>query len=338
MNISPLPLHPDTPAPQSAVTVTELRDPTLVGQSIEVLNQDVVKLSYNPLRARRIIVRLGNCIILFHSTNLPIRTRTSLQAGFVAYTAFGSGAVGTVNGLPFGPEQILASAPDIEIEMIVAAGYESIAFLLPPEMIRDHAVRRQREEEFRMPHGVKLLSPCSAGARELYQWGRRLIDLASRKPDVFDFPQVQFFCRAELLEKLLATLGLAKPVEPSMHDLTQQEHSRIVQISENYAISHSAERIHVTDLCEAAGVSERTLQYAFKELMGMPPMAYLTRLRLHRARQTLRSESYASTTVAKEALRWGFWHFGDFSRAYKECFGELPSDTLRKQSDSGDIV
>jgi transcriptional regulator GlxA family with amidase domain len=67
-------------------------------------------------------------------------------------------------------------------------------------------------------------------------------------------------------------------------------------------------------------------------------MAYLTRLRLHRARQTLRSESYASTTVAKEALRWGFWHFGDFSRAYKECFGELPSDTLRKQSDSGDIV
>jgi hypothetical protein len=35
--------------------------------------------------------------------------------------------------------------------------------------------------------------------------------------------------------------------------------------------------------------------------------------------------------VTAEALRWGFWHFGDFSRAYKDCFGELPSDTLRRK-------
>jgi AraC family ethanolamine operon transcriptional activator len=24
-------------------------------------------------------------------------------------------------------------------------------------------------------------------------------------------------------------------------------------------------------------------------------------------------------------------HFGEFSRAYKDCFGELPSDTLRRK-------
>jgi hypothetical protein len=34
------------------------------------------------------------------------------------------------------------------------------------------------------------------------------------------------------------------------------------------------------------------------------------------------------------ALDWGFWHFGDFSRAYKDCFGELPSDTLRRKQPS----
>jgi hypothetical protein len=33
-------------------------------------------------------------------------------------------------------------------------------------------------------------------------------------------------------------------------------------------------------------------------------------------------------------LNWGFWHFGEFSRAYKECFGELPSDTLRRKLDT----
>jgi len=61
----------------------------------------------------------------------------------------------------------------------------------------------------------------------------------------------------------------------------------------------------------------------------MTPVAYLTRLRLHRVRQALRAGRPRSTTVTREALRWGFWHFGDFSRAYKDCFGELPSDTLR---------
>jgi transcriptional regulator GlxA family with amidase domain len=78
-------------------------------------------------------------------------------------------------------------------------------------------------------------------------------------------------------------------------------------------------------------VSERTLEYAFKEVMGLAPMTYLVRLRLHRVRQALLAETQGSTTVSAEALNWGFWHFGEFSRAYKACFGELPSDTLRRK-------
>jgi AraC-like DNA-binding protein len=323
------PLERDKPAHLSAVKITELTDPTAVGDSVQALAQDVVMLSSHPLRARRVEVRLGDCLVLFHSTNLAVRARTSLQPGFVGFTAFGPKSVGTVNGLPLCEDLILASAPGIEVELIVGAGYESIAFLLPPEMIRDHVERRQREDEFHIPHDIKLLTPCTARAGELYEWGCRLIDIASRQPDVFDFPQVQSVGQVELLEMLLTTLGSARLTEPTLHELTLQGHSRIVQIAEEYALSHTSERVHVTDLCEAAGVSERTLQYAFKELLGLTPMAYLTRLRLHRARQSMRAASHASTTVAQEALRWGFWHFGDFSRAYKQCFGELPSDTLR---------
>ena len=63
----------------------------------------------------------------------------------------------------------------------------------------------------------------------------------------------------------------------------------------------------------------------------MTPIAYLTRLRLHRVRQELRTATYGSTTVSIAALKWGFWHFGEFSRAYKACFGDLPSDTLKRR-------
>ena len=60
------------------------------------------------------------------------------------------------------------------------------------------------------------------------------------------------------------------------------------------------------------------------------PVAYLIRLRLHRVRQGLMAGTHGSTTVTAEAVNWGFWHFGEFSHAYKECFGESPSDTLRR--------
>jgi AraC-like DNA-binding protein len=64
--------------------------------------------------------------------------------------------------------------------------------------------------------------------------------------------------------------------------------------------------------------------------MGLSPRDYLVRLRLHRVRQALLEASQRTSTVSVEALKWGFWHFGEFSRAYKDCFGELPSETLRR--------
>jgi len=87
----------------------------------------------------------------------------------------------------------------------------------------------------------------------------------------------------------------------------------------------------VSDLCRVAAVSERTLECAFKEAMGLTPMTYLIRLRLHRVRQALLAATQGSTTVSAEAFSCGFWHFGEFSRAYRQCFGELPSDTLRRK-------
>jgi transcriptional regulator GlxA family with amidase domain len=142
---------------------------------------------------------------------------------------------------------------------------------------------------------------------------------------------MQAAAQVDLLESLLTALGSVDDTDAVLRDPTRQAHCRVVRAVEDFALAHTTERLYVTDLCEAAGVSERTLQYAFKEVMGMTPVAYLTRLRLHRVRQALRAATHRSTTVTAEALRWGFWHFGDFSRAYKACFAELPSETLRRE-------
>jgi AraC-like DNA-binding protein len=321
-----------------AVSVIEIRDPTAVGENIEVIEQDAVQLASTPLRARRVIVRLDSTVLCYHSTNLPIRTHTVLQSGLVAFVAFGPRAVGTANGLPIGPDRVLVGTPGVTVEFVVAAGYESVCLFLPPDEIHAHLRGRNREEQFRFPAGVELLQTNGNSAAGLYECGRRLAHMATRMPEMFDAPETKCFAQIELVEAILATLGSSVDAEIAPRDVTRQAHSQIVRIVEDYVVSHAVERLHVTRLCEAAGVSERTLQYAFKEVMGMTPVAYLTRLRLHRVRRALRAATPRATTVTAEALRWGFWHFGDFSRAHKSCFGELPSYTLQQNWTSGEVA
>jgi AraC-like DNA-binding protein len=226
---------------------------------------------------------------------------------------------------------LLAAEPETEARVVTEAGYESVALLLPPEVIRKHLTERQRGRDFRLPHGVETLQADPERARGLFGWGKRLVDTAARQPALFnDGKNERLAARVELLENLLATLAGADDFEPARGDRTRQAYSLVVKAAEDYALSHAGDHLYVSDLCRAAAVSERTLQSAFHEIMGMTPVAYLIRIRLHRVRQALLAGSHGSTTVSAEALNWGFWHFGEFSRAYKECFGELPSDTLRR--------
>jgi AraC family ethanolamine operon transcriptional activator len=325
-------MEPPVNTEELSVTVVEISDPTAAVAGIELLDQDVMQLQSMPLRARRVIVRLETAAVVFQSTNLRVRTRTSVRKGLLAYVAFGPQAKGTVNGLPVRPGMMLVAEPESEARFVVDAGWESITFLLPPQVIRAHLAARQRESEFHLPHGVETLQANEERVRNLFDWGKRLVDTAARQPALFnEHRKERAAAQVELLEMLLASLRAADDFEPSRSDQTRQAYSRIVRIAEDYALSHAGDHLHVTDLCRAAGVSERTLENAFKEVMGITPVAYLIRLRLHRVRKALLAASHGTTTVTAEALDWGFWHFGEFSRAYKECFGELPSDTLRRK-------
>jgi AraC-like DNA-binding protein len=320
-----------------AVTVVEISDPTIANQGFELIDQDAVKLTSTPFRARRVVVRLEGGVVVYHSTNHRVRTRTKAQRGLLAYVVFGPRAKGTVNGLPIRPELMLAAEPEAEAAFVTDAGYESITLLLPPEDIRTHLSVRGREEDFRLPHGLETLQAKAGTVRWLFDLGKRLTGTAARQPALFnDRKDERAAAQVEMVEALLATLGVTVDFEPARADQTLQSQALIVKTAEEYAMSHVEDHVQVTDLCRAAAASERALEYAFKQVMGLTPVAYLIRLRLHRARQALLAATHGTTTVSAVALDWGFWHFGEFSRAYKDCFGELPSDTLRRRPASAE--
>ncbi len=320
-----------SPSRVPAVTVVEITDPTTAGETIELIDQDVVALASQQLSARRVIVRLEGSVVLYHRTNLRVRARTTVSEKLVACGAWGAHAQGLVNGVPVRPGTLMLVEPGTEAVFVTEPGYESVFALLDAGEIEAHVRGRQREDAFRRPRGVEILQRDAAAVRRFFAWGKRLADTAARRPGLFnERREARVAARAELLETLLEALGAPTEFRAPSSDRRRQVQCRIVEVAEAHALSYSGDRLYLTDLCQAAGVSERALEYAFRDVMGMTPTAYLARVRLHRVRKALRAATPASTTVSAEALNHGFWHFGEFSRAYRACFGELPSETLRR--------
>ncbi|MDG2223003.1 MAG: helix-turn-helix domain-containing protein [Rubripirellula sp.] len=100
--------------------------------------------------------------------------------------------------------------------------------------------------------------------------------------------------------------------------------------AESYVKQYASEDISVRDICRAAQVSQRTLEYTFVERFGLAPKAFLIAYRLNATRRELRMADPTETKVADIGNRWGFWHMGQFAASYRKQFGELPSETLRR--------
>lgn len=87
----------------------------------------------------------------------------------------------------------------------------------------------------------------------------------------------------------------------------------------------------IADLCQLVGVGKSQLHQAFSETYGISPGAYLHRLRLTSIREELLSEETPPRSVKDVAIKYGFLSSGQFARTYREIFGELPGETLRKR-------
>jgi AraC family ethanolamine operon transcriptional activator len=87
--------------------------------------------------------------------------------------------------------------------------------------------------------------------------------------------------------------------------------------------------MNVSDLCGHTHVSERTLQYAFKEQFGVTPKHFLRAWKLNKVRDMLHAQG-AGRKISEVAGEFGFWHMGQFAADYRKMFDELPSHTVQR--------
>jgi AraC-like DNA-binding protein len=85
---------------------------------------------------------------------------------------------------------------------------------------------------------------------------------------------------------------------------------------------HYAEPLDLDAMAEAAHVSRYHFARSFAETYGETPVRYLTRRRIERAQDLLRS---ANLTVTEICMIVGFSSLGSFSSRFRELVGETPT-------------
>lgn len=113
---------------------------------------------------------------------------------------------------------------------------------------------------------------------------------------------------------------------------SRYRHYLVVQQVEKYLRANLTRDIYLKQMCRVAKVSERTLRYAFSDLLGISPLRFLTMLRLCVASRTLSQADARRRSVKSIAMDCGLRDLSRFADSYRRVFGELPHETLLRSS------
>lgn len=157
---------------------------------------------------------------------------------------------------------------------------------------------------------------------------KRVMHLIQHNPELLNHHSVYRILN-EVIFKL--TLDILEPNHEDNGELKSQPlRVKAVQHVIEYIDCYAEKLPTLADLCEVAKMSERSLQYGFKEYLGMTPCRYLRTVRLNRVHNDLKVACHPEQKVVDIALQWGFLELGRFAGEYQFFYQELPSETLRK--------
>ena len=85
-------------------------------------------------------------------------------------------------------------------------------------------------------------------------------------------------------------------------------------------------------MADMAGLSESRLDHLFRQKFQLSCAEYVRNERMNAANRWLQT---GELPVREVAVRVGYSHVSNFSRAYRTRFGETPARTLRRGAFSG---
>ena len=171
------------------------------------------------------------------------------------------------------------------------------------------------------------LPVTTSGRRGLVQWLLELLQQLERMPQIIENPLAVVELEKDCVNQLVAAIARAEGKVVSGTTSTRQ---RGFQKALELLSCQNGSTFTIPELCRFASVSQRTLEYAFLENMGVSPVRFAKTQRYHRLRRKLLKHSRGEISIQDIALGLGLYQLGRVSAEYRALFGENPSDTLRR--------
>ncbi|PZP58173.1 MAG: AraC family transcriptional regulator [Pseudoxanthomonas spadix] len=230
----------------------------------------------------------------------------------------------------------LTVLPGASSEFVLGAGSRLTLVLTPQSALRQHLSELGLGPSLpAVGQYVRLFKPSGeATARRLEQLATRLarrVREPGPPPGQGDRQEgASAYVRAHLMAKFAAA-----PTDRPRCSRGRLMHYRILRRAEDFMRLHLHRNVYMQEICDAVGVSERTLRYTFDDLLGISPNRYLSMLRLSIANRSLSAGDASRHSVKSIALNCGLWDLSKFAGKYRQLFGELPSDTLLRSPPVG---
>lgn len=271
-------------------------------------------VAFNAVRLARISTS-GGC---FSATN-----NESFHLGFVVSGAAETLARGRpVTARPFLNANLIRKQDRFAIE--VAPHTISQIIEVDPKILMDQAVALMGKEfdVESLPRDVDLACPIGAAlVRSSVATLNEIKFLASA-----NLGQLAIASFAELLTNLVLGTVLSN-FNTNGSELFGSP--QIAFRARDYLVAHSDEPLRIADVANTLGVSIRVLQLSFRKAYGCSPLQFLIQCRLDNAHVRLLAAT-SNDTVTAIAWQCGFIQPSVFAARYRERFGELPSETLKR--------
>ena len=142
------------------------------------VNFDWVKLGTGRFFVKRVVIDLDGCLLAYHHTSHPGRSRSQIAGPHRVVLAFSPSATGTADGREITPDMLVTGKAGVATELVVGSDYRAILFLVPPVDVESHLRSRDVGPDF-LYGEIELV-------QSLYRWGRSVVRAAEQSPELFE--------------------------------------------------------------------------------------------------------------------------------------------------------
>ncbi|WP_428034162.1 helix-turn-helix domain-containing protein [Amphritea sp.] len=225
------------------------------------------------------------------------------------------------DGHAFNLQSLLVSRGECLPEIKTPSNIDVICISLQMKLLQESLQKQNISLDLTSTHCYQL--PLLNSQIELLHFLDSVMNPESNTA-LLEHSAIQNSIRDTVLQCLLELIDKEK-----VQHLEPLARKRVVDRARDYMMARINEPPSIVELCNNVGASRRKLQYCFQETLGINPVAYLRILRLNAVHRELLNP-FCTELVHDIAVERGFLHLSRFANDYKQLFGELPSETLRR--------